>query len=85
MILFSRSQVSQITKELTDQVAAFRERPFQKTYPVLWVDALFEKIRYRRHVKNMAVLVVIGGRRKHLAIDPLLEKSEALMVFANIT
>lgn len=77
----SRSQVSQITKELNEQVAAFRERPLQKTYPVLWVDALYEKIRYGRHVKNMAVLVVIGvdesGRRDILAIEPMQEESEA--------
>jgi len=49
----SRSQVSMITKELNDQVAAFRERPLQETYPVLWVDALYEKIRDGHHVKNM--------------------------------
>jgi transposase-like protein len=56
----SRSQVSQITKELNDQVTAFRERPLQETYPVLWVDALYEKIRVGRQVKNLAVAVVIG-------------------------
>lgn len=77
----SRSQVSEITKELNDQVAAFRNRPLEKTYPVLWVDALYEKIRYGKHVKNMAVLVVIGvdesGHRDILAIEPMQEESEA--------
>jgi putative transposase len=77
----SRSQVSEITKELNDQVAAFRNRPLEKTYPVLWVDALYEKIRYNRHVRNMAVLVVIGvdesGHRDILAIEPMQEESEA--------
>ena len=60
---------------------AFRKRPLKKTYPVLWVDALYEKIRYDRHVKNMAVLVVIGidesGRRDILAIEPMQDESEA--------
>jgi putative transposase len=77
----SRSQVSEITKELNDQVAAFRNRPLQKTYPVLWVDALYEKIRYGKHVRNMAVLVAIGvdesGHRDILAIEPMQEESEA--------
>ncbi|MDI9462202.1 MAG: IS256 family transposase [Dethiobacteria bacterium] len=77
----SRSQVSEITKELNDQVAAFRNRPLEKTYPVLWVDALYEKIRYGKHVKNMAVLVVIGvdesGHRDILTIEPMQEESEA--------
>lgn len=77
----SHSQVSEITKELNDQVKAFRERPLQKTYPVIWVDALYEKIRYGKQVKNMAVLVVIGvdesGQRDILAIEPMHEESEA--------
>jgi transposase-like protein len=76
----SRGQVSEITRELNEQVKAFRERPLQKTYPVLWVDALYEKIRYDRQVKNMAVQVVIGideqGRREVLAIEPVHEESE---------
>ncbi|HWQ89486.1 MAG TPA: IS256 family transposase [Desulfitobacteriaceae bacterium] len=86
----SRSQVSMITKELNDQVAAFRERPLQETYPVLWVDALYEKIRDGHHVKNMAVLAVIGidesGRRDILAIEPMQEESSATyqILFENL-
>ncbi|WP_196606695.1 IS256 family transposase [Pectinatus frisingensis] len=75
----SRSQVSQITKELNDQVEAFRTRPLQKAYPVLWVDALYEKIRYDHRVQNMAVAVVIGldekGHRDVLAVEPMQEES----------
>jgi len=76
----SRSQVSQITKELNDQVAAFRQRPLQETYPVLWVDSLYEKIRVGHQVKNLAVAVVVGidenGKRDILAIEPMYEESE---------
>ncbi len=53
----SRSQVSAITKDLNEQVEAFRNRTLNKEYPVLWVDALYEKIRDNRIVKNMAVLL----------------------------
>src|SRR5690606_9364617 len=77
----SRSQVSQITKELNEQVKAFRERPLQETYPVLWVDSLYEKIRVGNRVQNMAVAVVVGldeqGRRDILAVEPMYEESEA--------
>jgi transposase-like protein len=77
----SRSQVSQITKELNDQVKAFRERPLRDTYPVLWVDAVYEKIRVGYQVQNMAVAVVVGldedGRRDILAVEPMYEESEA--------
>ena len=49
----SRSQVSAITKELNEQVEAFRNRQLEETYPVLWVDALYERIRDHHSVKNM--------------------------------
>lgn len=39
----SRGQVSAIAKDLNEQVAAFRSRSLEATYPVLWVDALYEK------------------------------------------
>ena len=77
----SRSQVSVITKDLNEQVEAFRNRKIEATYPVLWVDALYEKIRDNRSVKNMAVLVVSGitvdGKRDILAIEPMYEESAA--------
>ena len=48
----SHSQVSAITKDLNEQVEAFRNRDLETTYPVLWVDALYEKIRDNRCVKK---------------------------------
>jgi transposase-like protein len=77
----SKGQVSQITKELNDQVTAFRSRTLDKEYPVLWVDALYEKIRVDGHVRNMAVHVVCGlrmdGTRDIITVDPMYEESEA--------
>lgn len=77
----SRSQVSSIAKELNEQVEAFRTRRLDKVYPVLWVDALYEKIRDDRRVKNMAVLIVTGidleGKRDILAVEPMQEESAA--------
>ena len=77
----SRGQVSVLTKELNEQVDAFRQRKLEATYPVLWVDALYERIRDNRAVKNMAVLVVTGinteGKREILAVEPMYEESTA--------
>lgn len=77
----SRGQVSVLTKELNEQVEAFRQRKLEATYPVLWVDALYERIRDNRTVKNMAVLVVTGinteGKRDILAVEPMYEESAA--------
>jgi putative transposase len=77
----SRGQVSNMTRELNEQVNAFRNRRLEKVYPVLLVDALYEKIRYDNKVINMAVEVVIGidkaGKRDILALEPMQEESEA--------
>ncbi len=77
----SRSQVSAITKDLNQQVDAFRTRKLEATYPVLWVDALYERIRDNQRVQNMAVFVVTGinieGKRDILAIEPMYEESAA--------
>jgi transposase-like protein len=76
----SRSQVSNMAKELDEQVEAFRNRPLNgNRYPVLWVDALYEKVRYDGHVVSMAIQIVCGvneqGAREVLAIEPMLEES----------
>jgi len=54
----SASQISDITKELDAQVEAFRNRPLEPVYPVIWVDAVYEKIRKDGRVVSMAVMVV---------------------------
>ena len=76
----SASQVSEITKDLNDQVEWFRTRPLEKEYPVIWVDALYEKVRCERHVISMAIAVVQGltseGNREILAVEPMFAESE---------
>lgn len=76
----SAGQVSVMTKELDDQVARFRSRPLEREYPVIWVDALYEKIRFDGRVISMAVMVVAGitveGRREILACEPMMNESE---------
>ena len=76
----SASQVSEINKGLNEQVEAFRTRPLEKEYPVVWVDAMYEKIRTNGRVVNMAVLIVTGittsGIREILAVEPVYGESE---------
>lgn len=77
----SRSQVSEMTKGLNEQANTFRSRSLaEKRYPVLWVDALYEKVRVDGRIVSMAVLIVCGvdeqGRRDILAIEPMPEESE---------
>lgn len=76
----SHSQVSEMTKGLNEQAEGFRNRPLNdEKYPILWADALYEKVRFDGRVISMAILVVCGvnnhGRREVLAIQPMLEES----------
>ena len=77
----SCSQVSEMTKGLNEQVQSFRERSLtDEVYPVLWVDALYEKVRYAGRVISMAIQIVCGvnaqGHREVLAVEPMLEESK---------
>jgi len=76
----SASQVSEITKDLNNQVEWFRTRPLEKEYPVIWIDALYEKVRCEKHVISMAIAVVQGitkeGNREILAVEPMFAESE---------
>lgn len=76
----SRSQVSEMSKGLNNQVNEFRNRPLSDTvYPILWVDALYEKVRIDGRIVSMAVLIVCGvdenGRRDIIAVEPMAEES----------
>jgi putative transposase len=61
-------------------VEAFRPRPLDEVYPILWVDAMYEKIRMNGRVVSMAVLIVTGvnrlGIREILAVEPMHEESK---------
>lgn len=76
----SASQVSEVTRGLDEQVEEFRSRELEAEYPVLWIDALYEKIRVGGRVVNSAVLVVTGitasGTREILAVEPMENESE---------
>jgi len=69
-----------MTKDLQAQDDEFRNRPLTaNSYPVLWVDVVYEKVRYVGRVVSMAILLVCGvndeGKREVLAIEPMLEES----------
>src|ERR671927_507094 len=50
----SKSQVSQLCQELDAEVERFRSRRLEGTYPYLWVDATFLKVREGGRVLSMA-------------------------------
>jgi transposase-like protein len=70
----SKSGVSRICAALDTEVEAFRNRSLaDETYPYLWLDATYVKVRDGGRVVNMAALVAIGvsttGERRILGLD----------------
>ena len=87
----SRSQVSEMSKDLDAQVAAFRTRPLDAgPYTFLAADALTMKVREAGRVVNAVVLVATGvnadGHREILGLDVCSAESNAgwLMFFRGL-
>ena len=57
-----KSAVSRICKDLTAVVEAFRNRPLEGSYPYVWLDALYVKVRVNHRIVNQAVVIAIGVR-----------------------
>lgn len=76
----SASEVSEINQGLDDMVEEFRSRKLDKEYPVLWADALYEKIRDNGRVVSKAVMVIkavnMDGQQEILAVEPMENESE---------
>jgi putative transposase len=69
----SRSEVSRICKSLDEDVKTFLHRQIEGTYPYLWLDATFHKVREGGRVVSVATVVAIGvseaGHRSVLGVD----------------
>jgi transposase-like protein len=70
----SKSQVSELAKNLDVKVAEFRNRPLDAgPYTYLWLDALFHKVREGGRVVSVATVIATGvnpdGHREILGVD----------------
>jgi putative transposase len=52
--------ISTVTDEVRDEVREWQNRPLETTYVIVYLDALFVKVRDEGHVKNKAVYLAIG-------------------------
>jgi transposase-like protein len=68
-----KSKVSRICKELDQAVEQFRNRPLQESYPYIWLDALYLKVRQNHRIVSLALVIAIGvdeeGERHLLGFD----------------
>jgi putative transposase len=79
---FSKSLVSQLAGSLDTELKAWRNRKLQaRTYPYLFVDARYEKVRIDGRVVSQGVLIVSGlrddGYREILAVEVADTESES--------
>ncbi len=69
----SKSQVSRLCQGLDAEVERFRTRRLDGSYPYVWLDATFVKVRAGGRVVSMAVVIAIGvrasGEREVLGLD----------------
>lgn len=68
----SPTLISNVTDAVKDEVTAWQNRPIDAVYPILYLDALYVKIRETGHIQNRAIYVAIGvnmqGRKEVLGL-----------------
>lgn len=73
-------EVSEINSGLDEMVDEFRTRKLEAEYPVIWADALYEKIWDNHMIASKAVMVIkavnLESQQEILAIEPMKNESE---------
>jgi len=67
-----RDTISRVTDAVLADAEAWRTRPLERVYPIVWFDALMVKVREDRSVRSRACYLAIGatveGEREVLGI-----------------
>ncbi len=70
---FSSGVISDYAEQLDTELDAWRDRPLEKWYPYVLLDARFERARRDGQIVDMAVLVAIGvsesGHREVIGVE----------------
>jgi len=68
----SKSEVSRLCAEVKERVSEFLDRPLEGTFPYVWLDATYVKVREGSRIVSKAAVVAIGlaehGRREILGM-----------------
>ena len=69
----SKSQVSRLCSEIDERVNAFLSRPIEGSWPYLWIDATYVKVREAGRIVSVAVIIAVAvntdGRREVLGLE----------------
>lgn len=72
-VKIGKDAVSRISKRLEGEQRAWRERPLEKAYPYLYLDATYLKVKWGASVTSLALLAAVGvdeeGFREVLAVE----------------
>jgi transposase-like protein len=64
----SKSQVSRLCADIDERVNTFLERPIEGSWPYLWIDATYVKVREPGRIVSVAVMIAVAvntdGRRE---------------------
>lgn len=75
----SPTLISNVTEAVQDEVRAWQNRPLEPIYPILYMDALYVRMRDNGHVQNRAVYVAIGvnleGNKDVLGRRPMMARN----------
>jgi putative transposase len=68
----SAELISNVTDAVVEELKAWQSRPLEPMYPIIFLDALYVKMRHEGRVENRAVYVAIGinveGRKEVLGL-----------------
>src|SRR5256714_8134439 len=56
----SKSQVSRLCGEIDGKIATFLDRPLEREWPYIWLDATYVKARRDGRIVSVAVIVAVG-------------------------
>jgi putative transposase len=56
----SPSLISEVTDAVIEEVQEWQSRPLEALYPIIYLDALYVKMRHEGRVENRAVYVAVG-------------------------
>ena len=58
----SPSLISEVTDAVVEEVQQWQSRPLEALYPIVYLDALFVKMRHEGRVENRAIHIAVGVR-----------------------
>jgi putative transposase len=58
----SPSLISEVTDAVMEEVQQWQSRPLEPLYPIVYLDALFVKMRHEGRVENRAIHIAVGVR-----------------------